>query len=263
MLPDEPPVPERIDIGEAILATIGVRPLLTREVERIRAPQWREIGRIEQTVTKRAQELARGTLERLDSYPEVDYQSALKAFATPPEPAQIEAMLVDIPMPAVMPFLTAAARAYNFLRGQYPIAVEHTVFGDVQLEPGQFALGMFEDLLEAVDRPLSLFNMAETGRITTKQAAAVQAVYPSLYNEMTVSLVLACMDEKAKKQSWEPDFERGMSVLLGIPGIDPNLRTQLMAPPPAEPAPKPNARPGKSDRAHLIATKSDRLDLDE
>jgi hypothetical protein len=241
-----------IDPGEAILAVIGVRPLVTEEVERIRAPQWRQILGIENEIQKLAQALARDGLDRLPSYPEVDYDQALEAFSEPPEPGQIEAMLQDIPDAAAMPFLVTAARAYNFLRGQFPIAVERTIFGTNQLEPGTFVLGTFEGLLELVDRPLTVFNAIAAGSLTTRQAMALQTVYPTLYFEIAVEIVLACMAEKAEKPGWDPEFGRGLSVFLGVPGIDPGL-----------PPPTRQARPPKSDRAHLIATKSDRLELEE
>ena len=259
MLPVDPMVPQNIDPGEAILAVVGIRPLLTKEVERITAPMWREIGRIEQTIEKRSRELIRGSLGAAEKYPEVDYDQALKAFTEPPAPDQIMAMLADVPTPYALPFLTCAARAYNTLRGYYPIAQERTVFGVNTLEPGDFALGQFEDLLEAADRPLSLFQMADTGRLTTKQAAMLQAIYPTLYQETLVALAGAVMDAKA--DGVEPECARGVSVLFGVPGIDPNLRQQLVAAPAPQPPPEQKRIEANSKRAQLIATKSDRLEL--
>lgn len=265
MLPVSPMVPENIDPGEAILAVTGVRPLLTKDVERITVPMWREVGRIEQTIEKRSREFVRGGLDAAEKYPPIDYEPTLTAFAQPPEPKQIEAMLADIPMPYALPFLTAAARAYNTLRDRFPIAQERTVFGVNKLEPGDFALGAFEDLLEIVDRPLGVFQMAESGRLTTKQAAFMQKVYPSLYHEILVALLTATMDAKAEQPTtFDPEFGRGFSVLFGVPGIDPNLRAQLAAqPPPAAPPEERRMAAAKSKRAQLIATQSDRLELEE
>jgi len=174
-------------------------------------------------------------------------------------------LLADIPNVADLSFLTAAARAYNYLRMQYPICVERTVFGANQLEPGQFALGMFEDLLEVLDKPFSVFGMIESGRMTTKQASAMQAVYPTLYEEIAIEVTGACMAYKADHPSWEPEFGRGVSVLLGIPGVDPGLLAALAAtaPPPEKNKEKPQGQPPKSRRARLIATRSDRLELEE
>lgn len=255
--------PPNIAPGEAILAVVGVRPLLTKKVERITAPMWREIARLDLDVARRAQQLVRGTLERQTPYEPVDYEPTLKAFSRPPDPVQIEAMLQDIPDDADLAFLATAARAYNYLRGNYPIAVERTIFGANQLEPGPFALGMFEDLLEIVDQPLAVFNMAASGRLTTKMAAAMQTVYPTLYQEVVTTLVMASAAHKAEHPAWDPDFARGMSVLLGAPDIDPVLRAALQAPAPEPEGGKPQQVANRSRRARLIATKSDRLELDE
>jgi hypothetical protein len=256
--------PQNIEPGEAILAVVGVRPLLTDEIERITRPMWTEIERLDRTIHEMAEGLANGRTNRDKAYPSVDYEATLKAFSRPPAPAQIEAMLADVPPGADMPFLAAAARAYNLLREQYPICVERTVFGANQLEPGPFALGMFEDLLEIVDKPLSIFGMIESGRLTTKQAAVMQSAYPTLYPEIAIEVVGACMAKKGDNPNWDPQFGRGMAVLLGIPGVDPGLRQALAAvqPPPTE-KPQDQGQPPKSQRARLIATKSDRLEMEE
>src|SRR5688572_15571516 len=163
--------PPDIDPGEAIVAVVGVRPFLTTEIERITAPMWREISTIDRRISRLAQQLARGSLDKADAPEEVDYTPTLMAFTRPPDPEQIEAMLQDVPLQAALPFLVVAARAYNSLRETFPICVERTVFGANQLEPSEFALGMFEDLLEVADRPLSVFHMVASGRFTTRQAA--------------------------------------------------------------------------------------------
>jgi hypothetical protein len=106
--------------------------------------------------------------------------------------------------------------------------------------------------------------MIESGRFTTKQAAAMQAVYPTLYPEIAIEITSACMEKKGDNPKWEPEFGRGVSVLLGIPGVDPGLLSALAAAAPVEgDNPPPNGSPPSSRRARLIATKSDRLELDE
>lgn len=256
--------PPNIDPAECILAVVGIRPLLSAEVERITRPMWTEIERLDRTIREQSKALADGHVDREKAYPQIDYEPTLKAFSSPPKPDQVEAMLQDIPAGQDLPFLAAAARAYNFLRGQYPICVERTVFGANQLEPGDFALGAFEDLLQVIDQPLSIFGMIESGRLTTKQAAAMQAVYPTLYPEIAIEVVGACMAKKGDQPGWEPEFGRGISVLLGIPGVDPGLLAALQA---TKPQPEEQTQqrpaPGRSQRAHLIATKSDRLELEE
>jgi hypothetical protein len=255
--------PPDIEPGEAIVAVVGVRPLLTKKVERITAPMWREISRLGIRVQRLAQQLARGSLDKTDAYPSIDYTPTLHAFTQPPDPVQIEAMLQDIPIRAALPFLVCAARAYNNLRGSFPICVERTVFGVNQLDPSDIALGMFEDLLEAVDRPLAVFDMVASGRLTTRQASLMQTVYPTLYNEIAMAVVDRCLDEKAANATWEPEFQRGLAVLLGVPGVDPQLRAALATPPPTDPQPQPAGRTSRSVRAKLIASKSDRLELEE
>lgn len=252
--------PKTIDPGERILAVVGVRPLLTEEVERITRPMWDEINSLEFRVHRLAQQLARGELEADDTYPAVDYEPFLDAFASPPDPDQVAEMLDDVPFAACVPFLGTAAKAYNYLRDHFPISVERTVFGATNLPPSSLALGAFEDLLEVLDRPLAVFSMIAEGRFTSRQAAALNAVYPTLYAEVATAIVTATMFERGAHPDYAPDFGRGLSVLLGVPGLDPKIATNLAAPPP--PKQNPPSRPTAKGTPQLVATKSDRLELE-
>src|SRR5580704_13683299 len=90
-------LPQGIDAGEAILAEIGIRPLLTQKVETIRAPEWERIGRMDRIVQGLARDLAKGQLDR-SSFPAVNYDRMLDALSAPIDPTQISAMVEQFPL---------------------------------------------------------------------------------------------------------------------------------------------------------------------
>lgn len=254
--------PQNVDVGEAILAVVGVRPFLTREVERIGADDWREISRIEFRVSRLAQQLVQGTLEPAGSA-EVDYEPTLQAFTQPPDDKQIEAMLQDVPAEYASAFLGQAARAINSLREVFPISVERTMFGAHQLDPALSRLLTFEDAEEIVDQPLNVFDMIAAGRVTKVLADLLQQVYPSLYTEILGAIVDRIAQEKVEHPSYEPEFARGMAVMLGAPGVDPKLAQALEAAGQREQQAaeaRLQVSSAKSARAQRVSTASERAE---
>ena len=251
-----------IDPGERWLAVTGVRPLLTEADEGVSAAQRNAAMDLEFRINKLAARVARDDADRADPSEPIDYMALLDRFGTEggAEEArgQAERTSRDIPIGEVGHYLAAAARAYNYLRGHYPISVQHSVLGPVSLEPSQLAICYFEDLLEVLDQPLRALDMIGEGRFTSLQAAALKAVYPTLYDTLAGALLHYCTRERGKDPDYVPHFERGLSVLLGVPGLDPKISSTLPAP---GPKPTGNAKPAQSNPVGHIAPKSDRLEM--
>ncbi len=260
-------LPADADPGEAILAVVGLRPLLTGKPERIPADDWRDIGGIGKKCDELAKQLVEGTLSKA-SPPALDYEGSLDAFAEGLQPEQFEPIVKEFPAELgneITDFVSAANRAWAYLEGKFPISVAKTVCGNVNLPPSDFALGMFEDLLEIVDKPLNVYVMVAVGRMTSDQALALETCYPSLYSRIVGSIVLQIIDAKAaapKKDPWDCDFERGLAVLLNVPGLDPSIKTALALPADQQPQTSQAAqsRPPSKSPATQTATASQRVD---
>jgi hypothetical protein len=259
-------LPQNIDAAEAIAAVVGVRPLLTGKVERIGHEQWDEIGRLDRTVYKLARDLARNQLDH-SAFPAVDYQTTLDALSSDIDPAQIEAIVTQLPIElhaVTSAYLGQIGKTLRFLRGKFPISTYKTIFGAVNLPPSEVALFQFEDLLEIVDRPLAVFEMVDTGRLTSDQALAMQMLSPSLYSAIVTAIVQRTVVEKAKLgDDFDPHFGPGLAVLLAVPGLDPNIRQQLQAPKPQAQQPQQAPEPNSNAAAKRLAPPSEKSDLND
>lgn len=257
-------VPEAVEPGEAMLAIIGLRPLLEKKAERIPADDWESIYKIAKRCDELAKELVAGSLKSAPS-PAVDYEGLLDAFTEPFDPETLDPVLREIPLAlhdAISSFVGVMAKAMQYLEGQFPISVAKTVCGNVNLPPSDFAIGIFEDLLEIVDKPLSVYGMVAVGRLTTAQGTALQTCYPELYGLIVASIVDQIIRAKTADQEWDCEFERGLSVLLNIPGLDPSIRSALALPATNQPQTNQAAqsRPPAKSPATQQATASQRVD---
>jgi hypothetical protein len=259
-------LPQKIDAGEAIVAVVGIRPLLTKTVERIRAPDWEKIGDLDKVVYRLARDLARGQLDR-SSFPEIDYDGYLDTLSSGPDQEQISAMVQQFPIElhdATTAFLGQSARALNYLRTKFPISTYKTVFGAVNVEPSFYAVSKFESVLEIVDRPLAVFEMVDSGRLTSDMALAMMTVYPSLYAAIVGAIVVRCSSERASLgDKFDPHFGRALAVLLAVPGLDPGLRQQLQTPDQSQQQQKNPTAPATDSTAKAMASPSQKLDLNE
>ena len=259
-------LPPMMDPGEAILATIGMRPFLVKETGRIYASEWEAIRAISTTIRDKATELVNGKLRGKNVGPDLEYDKMLDSFSMPISGDAIDAVTNEFPPelhPAMMQFIGTLAKAFNYLKAHFPISVERTLTGVYNLPPSDYALGLFEDLLEIVDKPLSVFDMVAIGRLTSAQAVALSSIYPKLYNEIVSAIVIQILDARGEDPDYEPDFDRGLSVLLAVPQIDPGLRTQLGMPGPTQTTPQPQPSENKKEAetdAHRLASSTQKID---
>ncbi len=245
------------------MAVVGVRPLLTGKFERIGHEQWDQIGRLDRTIHRLARDLARGQLDHSE-FPAIDYEKYLAALSSDVDPAQIETVVQQFPLElhdVTTSYLGQIGRALRYLRSKFPISTVKTIFGSTNLPASDLAILQFESLLETIDRPLSVFSMVDSGRLTSDMAVAMMAVYPSIYSAVVGAIVQRVVLEKAKLgDKFDPTFGPGLAVLLAVPGVDANLRQQLQTPAP-QAQNKPQApKPGKPQPT-LAATPSQKLEL--
>lgn len=248
-----------------MLAVIGVRSFLDGSFQRISAPEWDQIGGLDKTVHRMARDLVR---ERLDHEPApaVDYNDVLHALSEDADPAIIDRIVASFPPAAhdaATAFLAQLGKALRFLRGKLPISTYRDVFGAENLPPAETQVFAFEDLLELVDRPLAVFEMVDTGHLTSEMAVALMQLYPTLYAKVVGEIVVRCAVEKAEHpNAFDPKFGPALAVLLAVPGVDPELRQQLQAPKPQTQQQEPQQQQNSNTQAKRLAPKSAQPDLE-
>jgi hypothetical protein len=228
--------------AEAVLATIGIEPILSREVERFTADKVRSAMGLQKRVWTLARKLAKGTLEPEVEAPELNYNRILRELTTPWDVQQITEMVAAFPpeMSGLMAsFLPLASRAVAFMKSQFPVQVRQSVTGVQNVRPPDLAVGRFEVILGVINDPCSVFPLMVNGALLRRQVLAVQAIYPSFAMCVVESLREAITMEKARKQTYALSYaaELGIEKFLGTSTMPTALKQSLQEPP--QPAPTP------------------------
>jgi hypothetical protein len=248
-----------IDMGESLLSAVGVKALLLGTAGKMTAPQWTAAREIDKRIGYLARDLVNGNLDD-SAFAPVNYDAVLDALSQAPPLAKLSESFGAADHEAELAFMGQAARAYNYLRGRTPVSVIKTVTGSVNLPPSGYALNIFEDTLEVIDRPLSVFAIIQQNRLTSQLALDLMTVYPSLYSAIVGAIVLRIVREKGIHGDYEPEWERSLAVLLAVPGIDQGLRDQLQTPTQQAPAAPKGPAPANA-KPSLLATPSQKLEL--
>lgn len=181
-----------IDPIEALLAVIGVKPIISHVVEPITDEQWSQVRDFNHEVNKQAYRLCNSKLDPVADFDPVAYFPTLQALTEPYKPQQVAAMLAALPkwLPAGfhVGFGAYAQRTFNFLHDHCPRQVQAAVTGGRQLRPPKALLFQFEELLYVLDKPLQAFNLMSDGSLTVKQVGALTSVYPTLMAYMQKTL---------------------------------------------------------------------------
>lgn len=246
-----------IDIGESLLAVIGMRSVMSQDVERVTAPMWNEARSMDSKVRLLAAKLVLGTLdgENAGGAP-VNYDRMLDELVEPPAIPQLMAMIESFPPDAhdeAGAFLMTAGRAYQYLRGLYPVDVDRQLLGGKNLPPSDMALTAFEFVLEAVDRPLSAFDLLDSGALLSTQAKALAACFPTLTRAVIMAILERITRERVREPEYEPPFSLALSTLMGAPYIDPKTSAAMGAASQMEQAKQQQAQQGQPQPSSATA----------
>lgn len=112
---------------------------------------------------------------------------------------------------------TAQVRATQFLASKIPPQPPKSAFGNDEYTPSPTEISKFEQSLNIVEHPISIFHHVKDGTILPDHVEAISTVFPKLYEKMSMSL----LDEASKymKNHDQIPFQKrqAMSVFLGQP----------------------------------------------
>jgi hypothetical protein len=210
---------------EAALAVIGIRPLISREVERIRVMTLREIDRLPDELMAGARAVVRGEAnERLKvgAADSARYRAMLKDFAKGYDAKQVDDMVAQFPaeyQTLGAGLVVLAAQVIQELGAMYPISTYQSVTGSINLLPPAPKLWQFARVLDLIDRPLSLFQLIAAGALLRSQARAFRTVYQTLSRAVDAAFVDAVKRAKTEKISFQLPVlaETGMCAWMDLP----------------------------------------------
>ena len=246
-----------IDLGESLLAVIGTRAVINRDVGHVTVDMWDKAKGLERRIDLLAGRLVRGELEgKVDIGPETDYRDMLDKLTTSPTTTELMAMIKSFPPEAhdaASAFLFTAGRAYNFAKQSFPISVERHLQGFSNLPPSDLAMAGFEFVLQVLDDPLYVFDLLDTWALLGGQVKALQACFPQV-TAAVVSKVSDRIDRQvAEHADYVPHFQVAFAKLQGAPHADPQVTTALGAAKAAEDAQKQAQRQQRPQESRVSA----------
>lgn len=222
-----------IDPVEACLAVIGVRPIISKAVEKVRMPQVREMVELPKTIAKRAMEVLKGDVAKLAPH-HINYMKFLDELTKDFNIKQLEEMIAAFPMElhAISSlFLVEAKKIIELLQRIVPIQTKETLLGVENLLPPALAVRRFVTSLEILDNPLRVFDYISCGSLLKSQVEIVKEVYPTLSECIEESLDEAAIHLRAQNKSYKlpTRVEIGTNVWKGLPTISVKMQAKLQA----------------------------------
>jgi len=211
-------LPEIAPVEGALIA-VGIRAILSREVERVTRGQLRRADDLPRDVERLARGLVADELPRA-KYSELNWRRALKELTDGWNVEQVAAMVSAFPVDyqaTGSALLLKARDVVGELLNDFPTTKYQTLSGDVDLAPTDHKLFEFISRLEMIADPLNVFPLAQAGALLRSQAAVVRATYPTLSAAIDAAVLGAIINAKAARKSFEltPRAEYGLRAWFG------------------------------------------------
>jgi hypothetical protein len=212
------PIPD-IDPVELLLGSIGIRPIISRNLERIKVSDIDEMIRIPTKVTRMSRQLIRGDKFEL-TFGRDSYRDLLKDLARGWDVEQAQEMLAAVPrdMKAIASaLLVKSIKLIETMDKEYPRSDYATIAGTDTLKPSGVKMFRFLSVLEVIDRPLIVFELMACGGLSQSQVEAVRTVYPTLSAAIDAAIIDAVVRARAEKKSYQlpPRAETGVKAWFG------------------------------------------------
>ncbi len=271
MIQRQTPAPGPISQAESLLAALGMRPIVTHEIEIIDDLQWRRARDMQFEINKTAHALVTGTIgEPMPSHERPGYMNMLRDLNTPYRPDQVEAMLEHIPeemSDASGEFLMLAQNAFAYLGAQLPRQVAKSLSsGATPVRPPERLLFGFNAIFDVLDDPVQALELAAEGALLKSQVVALDAIFPTLTAYMRQAIAAELVHEHGEDPSWSLPYaaEVGLQRLLGADLTSTTLKKILQLPPPRAQQPDNQQQPKNDQGAPIpmqLMTRTQRTDV--
>lgn len=191
---------------EIMLAVIGMKPIISREVETISPETLDRMDKLPEEIASMAKDVVSGKRVVAPEYEKFDSQKAINDLARGWDADQVLAMVQKFPVryQAIGTALVVKSQdVIKQLMEGYPIAQYQTLSGSINLKPTDLKKFKFKSVLETVNEPLRVFEFMSTGSLLKSQAHAVRTVFPTL--SACIDAALFNETTAAKAKSPDPD----------------------------------------------------------
>ncbi len=213
-----PPLPV-ISPVELMLASVGIRAIISRQVEKITKTQLDEMVRLPSAVLRMSRQIVSGQ-EFESTFGHDSYRDLLVDLAKGWDPEQVEQMMDQVPTEyhtVAQALIVKAGELIKQMDAEYPVSKYITMSGETRLATSDAKSFQFLSVLECIDHPLVMFELMSTGALLQTQAQAVREVYPSLSEAIDTCLIDSITRARAAKASFQlpQKAERGIRAWFG------------------------------------------------
>lgn len=213
--------------GRAILATIGVRRVLTPGGIDVTKPEFRRSVTLENRIHAIVNEFLDGKTEHV-SLPKYDHDDVSHLLFKTMEPDALAENLAQFRgSPAGEDFIAAADMAVRYLRAHVPLRFRSTFVGPKAIQPSRTELMDWRWLLETIGDPEWALRQLLGAMLTQSSVEALAQVWPDVLQAARMAATEGIADRLAKN----PDLalsRRQVRQLGVLTGNDPTAPPELV-----------------------------------
>jgi len=196
-----------IDPGEATLLVLGLKPIVSKEVERVYVSQFDEIDNLGTYIEQQARRVTDPEAEfNCPDVEAVNYKSFLNQLVEPWDREQLETMIRAFgPRGATegQALLKKAPGVVQMLKAQIPRSIYSDFTGFLTLEPSNQKMFEYLSMVDILNGKDYIWELIGSGGLLKYQAMAFKTVYPSVSEAISEALVTAMVKRKSEKKSYQ------------------------------------------------------------
>lgn len=237
-----PVIPEGVEPGEALAATIGADKFLSGDVKLTQGVRDRAAG-MDHTIDRMVAKALQSEPEAVPDVP-FDYKTVgkqLQDTGSRDQVAAFQGAFANEPPELTAKVLDVSSRVIRTLADRFPRRTSPGIVA-APAPPGGVELARFKRLWQIACDPLEVLESLGRGNLSRDQVRAVEGLYPSVYSAMRLAVIKGISRTKARRASWVPSraMDLQLRVLMQANTITPQLAADIDA---AGLAPAPAARP--------------------
>jgi hypothetical protein len=212
-----------VDPVELMMATVGIKAIISREVEPVTKAMLEQMHTLPERIYKDIHTMVNGGDIEYEPEP-YNYRKSLQDLAQGWDIEQVQEMTDKFPPGFTKYGQALVIRSQEIIQvmlRDYPMTSYQTVAGSDSLAPSDTKMFRFVNVLTVIDHPECVPYYIHCGGLLQSQVKAMRAVYPTLSEFIDACLFDAITKAKANKKSFQLPFrvEYGVKAWWGRPPI--------------------------------------------
>lgn len=231
-----------IDPAEALLATVGITPIIKNEWPRIGIQRVREAAKLMETIDEKVRAMVKGGGSYKMAERPHSYRDLMDRMTEPFPPEEVHAIVESFPPEEhelAGPVSLLAQHAFQQVQALYPISTINGIAGPRNIEPTSDKVWHFFNQLAVLNNPLRVIDLMGTAALLKSQVAAMRDVYPTISQYIDHAIIDAIIDAIIEQKADSPNFQLKPRAEVGVTTWRGGKVLSYAPPKPPEPKPDP------------------------